>query len=79
MSEVQIAKMERDIEYIKESQKKQDDKLDKLIMKFETFESNLENKFAPKYLEKVFWWVLSTIGIILIGAFLKLIVQPGLI
>lgn len=75
MTEVQIARMERDIVHIKESQAKQDEKLDKIVEKFEHFETHLETRFASKYVEKAFWWFLTTVGSILIGAIMYLVIN----
>jgi len=51
-----IVKMEKDIEYIKESQYKQDAKLDKLMDSIERLDSKLDNHMIDEteYLDKKF-------------------------
>lgn len=83
---IKITKMEKDIEFIKETQIKQDVKLDKLIDKIENHikdETDFldqkfkeqEEKFAPKWVEKAAIFVGSTIGGIILGAIMYTILK----
>lgn len=66
--EVVIVKMEKDIEFIKESQEKMDRKFDEFIVK-------IDKKYASKYVETAFWWFLGAVGSIIISAIMYLIIN----
>ena len=84
-TEIKITKMEKDIEFIKITQKKMDDKFDSLIMKIDKHIADEDNLlmsmdekygkiFANKYVEKGFWAVLSFLAslvVVLITFLLK--------
>ena len=61
-----IIRMEADIEHIKETQAKMDEKLDKFI-------ESANTKYASKYVEKAFWWGLATVGTVFIGSMFTLL------
>lgn len=87
---VKIVKMEKDIDYIKKEQKQLivlikdthkglDEKFDKLIESFterlDDFEKENSSKFASKYVEKGFWWIIATVGAAVTAALMGLILK----
>ena len=60
--------MEKDIEFIKESQQKLDKKFDDFII-------DVDNRYASKYVEKVFWWLMASIGTIIITSLMYLVLN----
>ena len=77
--DIEMAEVRKDIGYIKESQYKMDEKLDKLIEKVEKHiveeERILDGKYANKWVEKVLIYIGTSIGGILIVAFMYLILK----
>ena len=66
--DITIAKMQKDIEYIKES-------TDRLTSVVEKHISQCESKYASKWVEKTTTFIIASIAIALIGAILKLVIR----
>lgn len=52
-----------------------DKKIDKLIERFDSFETRLESKFAWKWTEKILIFIWSAVGIAIVGAIMTLIIK----
>ena len=66
--DITIAKMQKDIEYIKES-------TDRLTSVVEKHINQCESKYASKWVEKTTTFIIASIAIALIGAILKLVIR----
>lgn len=52
-----------------------ENKMDKLLQRFDAFESKMETKFASKWTEKVLITILSAVWLAIIGALMALIIK----
>lgn len=67
--EIKMAKMEKDIEYIKEELNKGTDNFKELFDKIDTLPERFDGKYASKLTEKI---VYSLVGVILLAVASKL-------
>ena len=61
-----MIKIEKDIEYMKKD-------IDDIKQQISEFIKSAEKKYAPKYIEQVFWWCISVVGTIILGAIIGMI------
>lgn len=72
---INMAKIEKDLEYIKEGFKKNKEEHQELYKAMKDFIDSADNKYSGRWVEKVLIWGGAVVGTGIIGALLSLILK----